>query len=181
MKKTHKNIAPFTHEVVTLRYLEKGVDISRIRWAEKMLIAGFDSPHLRVLVGEKEPFNKFELDDIFDKSAREISLPKITSLEEAINTYTTAKIQRFLNGSVGSRDTLYDLKELYNEYEYTEIYDFYLLYFAAIDLIDNEIQWYWPEATRKNIKKIIKKRCCDWDKKNNNFSKWANYEWLSTS
>ena len=44
-----------------------------------------------------------------------------------------------------------------NDYQ-SDIHDFYLLYFAHCDLQETGIQYYWPDATRKNIVAIIRER-----------------------
>jgi hypothetical protein len=49
------------------------------------------------------------------------------------------------------------LKDICIEFDYEkQLYGFYLLYFAKVDLLESENQWYWDGATQQNIDSIIK-------------------------
>jgi len=56
------------------------------------------------------------------------------------------------------------------------IYDFYLLHYAAVDLVTEDIQYYWPDAHRGNIEKVIQNYCIKW-KEEHQMAAWDKYEW----
>ena len=173
----HNTLEPFTSEVFAGRYLNVGYDLSLVTWAENMILAGFDSEHLNILSGEIAPFNGFEIDQLLDRIQSELKLPIIASYSEAIIIVATAYVKRFINGLADSASTMSKLAELYNLDEHTEsVYDFYLLHYAAVDLDIEGFQWYWPDANRKNIGKIIKVRCLEWLKEHP-LKLWQEYEW----
>ncbi|SFU78299.1 hypothetical protein SAMN04488527_11645 [Aliiroseovarius crassostreae] len=167
----------YTSEVYARRFLNIGPDSSIVGWAENMVIAGFHSPHLDILLGELEPFNKFEMDALLDRIQRELKLPSIRSKSEALEIIATAYGRRFIAGKADSASTLFYLSELCIAERYAnEIYDFYLLHFAAVDLAIDEIQYYWPDANRTNIEEIIRHEFISW-LQNHPLTEWKKFEW----
>jgi len=173
----HKALELFTSEVFAGRYLNAGYDLALVTWAENMITAGFESEHLNILVGEIAPFNQFEIDQLLDRLQSDLKLPVISSNSEAITIVATAYVKRFIDGLADSASTMFELAELYKSEGHAEsIYDFYLLHYAAVDLKIEGFQWYWPDANRKNIEKIIKARCFEWLKEHP-LKRWQQYEW----
>jgi hypothetical protein len=153
----------YTSEVYARRFLDFGPDTTLVTWAENMVLAGFISDGLYILLGEIEPFNKFEIDSLLDRIQREIHLPKIRSAADAIEIVATACVRRYLSGNVGSESTLFILAQLCISEGYEDaIYDFYLLHYAAVDLETSDIQYYWPDAHSGNIEKLIRTRYVSW-------------------
>ncbi|MEP4038314.1 hypothetical protein [Pseudophaeobacter sp.] len=152
-----------TSEIYARRFLDFGPDETIINWAENMVLAGYDTCSLSILLGEIAPFNKFEIDEMLDCIHSELQLPKIQNRSEALKIIATVYVHRFLAGVTNSASTLFALTQLYiNEERDDVLYDFYLLHNAAADLEFEEIQYYWPDANRKNIEKIILDRCRSW-------------------
>jgi len=170
-------IVPFTSEIFARRYLDAMPDLTLVVWAENMVMAGFDSDNLSILLGEIAPFNKFEIDNILDRIQSELKIPQINSRSEAIEIVATARIHRFIRGLTSSASAMSELASLYTHDDETEsICDFYLLHYAAIDLKIGEYQYYWPDANRKNIEKVIKARCVRW-LEDHPLVAWRKYEW----
>ena len=107
-------VIPFTSEVLANQYLNSGYDERTVLWAESMVMAGFISDHLNILLGEIPPFNKFELDHIIGKITVELGLPKITSKREAVDIKVTADIVRCLQGDDDRSLLVLNLAQLYN-------------------------------------------------------------------
>lgn len=165
-----------TSEIYARRFLQFGPDETVISWAERMIIADFKSDWLFILVGEVEPFNKFEIDDLLDRIQQELRLPLIQSVTEATEILATAYIQRCISGHSDCSYTLFTLAEMYsNDINADVLYDFYLLHYAAVDLGMNETQHYWPGAQKGNIEKIIFDRFLRWLKEYS-LAAWQQYE-----
>ena len=165
-----------TSEIFARRYLNYGPDEAIVSWAEKMVLSGFSSDGLLILLGEIEPFNKFEIDSLLDRIQNELLLPKIQSENEALIVIATAYVQRFLTGGASSASALSDLAQLYYAKKADVTYDFYLLHHAAADLEMGWFQHYWPNADRNNIQQIIREKCINWVE-DHPLTEWQQYEW----
>lgn len=166
-----------TSEIYARQFLDHGPDEAVVTWAENMTLSGFASDSLFILLGEAEPFNKFEIDELLGRIQNELHLPKIHNSEEALEIVATAYVQRFIQGKANSAHTLYRLSQLCIEEGYAElIYDFYLLRFAAVDLATDEVQHYWPDTTQENIEKVIRDYCIKWLEQHA-ITAWRGYEW----
>ncbi|MEO9820382.1 MAG: hypothetical protein ABJ370_16260 [Paracoccaceae bacterium] len=166
-----------TSEIYARRFLDYAPDETVITWADNMILSGFTSDSLFVLLGEVGPFNKFEIDELLDRIGNELQLPKIRDENEALSIIATAYVQRFIQGQTDSADTLFRLSQMCIEEGYPEvIYDFYLLHFAAVDLTTEDVQHYWPDAHRGNIEKVIHEHCIKWLGEHRIVA-WRKYEW----
>ncbi len=142
-----------------------------------MLLAGFDSPTLRILSGELEPYNTFEITQLFDLTSKELKLPKLNSETEAVVTFATALVRNFLEQLATSANTLFWLTELDGFYNVgAELFEFFELHRAACDLEAGYPTMYWPNATSKNIEKIILHQSKLWCAKHR-LEKWEELEW----
>lgn len=128
-----------------------------INWALSMIEQGYDDKSLYMLACMQAPFNHFEIAELRDKVLIKFKIPDI-SLPTALHIYATETIKNALLGKVEFIHALHILNQLCidNNY-YRELYNFYLLYHAYIDLHQNEIQFYWDNATIDNIDEIIRK------------------------
>jgi hypothetical protein len=172
-----KTLELFTSEVFARRYLNVGHSLALVTWAENMVLAGFDSEYINILLGEIAPFNGFEIDELLDRIQSELKLPIISSHSEAIEIIATAYVKRFIYGLADSASTMFKLAELYNHAQHAEsIYDFYRLHYAAVDLGMEEFQNHWPDANSNNIERIIKIRCVEWIKEHP-LKAWQKCEW----
>ncbi len=166
----------YTSELYARRFLDFGPDKTLVSWAENMVLAGFISDGLFILLGEIEPFNKFEIDSLLDRIQRELHLPKIQSKVEAIEIVATAYIRRFISGNIDSASALFMLAQLCINEDYEDaIYDFYLLHYAAVDLEASDTQYYWPDAHSGNIERLIRARFVRWIE-DHPLPTWKGYE-----
>lgn len=157
---------PSTQEILAWRALNRSVDESWVDWAVSMLEAGHDTRHLAILAGMTEPFNQFEMIAIVDKALTELGYDW-SDEETVLKDHVADVLQRMLVDQITSRDALRGLMELCVELGYSsDLYKFYLLYFAQDDLRMSEVQWYWPDATRENIEEIIRQYTTRWLEEN---------------
>lgn len=168
----------YTSEIYARRFLDYGPDVAVVAWAEKMILSGFNSDSLFILLGEVEPFNKFEIDELLDRIQAELRLPKVGHREEALQIIATAHIRRFILGKTNSADVLFAISELcIAEGNAEAIFDFYLLHFAAVDLAMDDTQHYWPGAHQGNIEDIIHDFCIKWLEEHP-LVDWRSHEWV---
>jgi len=151
-----------TSEILLYRALGRSVDEDWVNWALAMLEEGYDTPHLRMLAGELPPFNQFELQPLVDDVLKELYLDW-SDRDSALENFTIQLLRRMLRGEVATTSALEELKDICVELDYEKsIYDFYLLYFAQVDLQSADIQWYLPDTDRSNIEQRIQERAVSW-------------------
>ena len=123
-----------------------------------MLETGHDGDYLVRLAGMLPPHNHFEIADMRDRVLQELGHSD-DSPTDAIRPYSVELLESALNGQSELLDALAIVKDLCiaNDYR-SDIYDFYLLYYAHCDLQETDIQYYWPDATRENIVAVIRER-----------------------
>lgn len=145
-----------TPEVLAFKVLWKRIDQVWVDWAVAMLMAGYDTEHLRILAWETEPFYQFEMQNIIDKVLTELQID-CSDKDKIIKDYVCYLIDKSFDGEIESLELLNILKDLFIELELNcdYLYGFYLLYFAKDDLLDSEYQYHWDGGTRENIDKII--------------------------
>jgi hypothetical protein len=154
--KTKMQPVKSTAEILAFKVLNRNTNIAWVDWALDMMTAGFDTEHLRILAGEREPFNQFQMQDLTNKVLNELNLD-YADKNKILNNYVCYFIDKALSDETQTLKVLNSLKDLCIELDYKRfLYDFYLLYFAKQDLIDSENQWYWDGADRSNIDNIIK-------------------------
>ena len=145
------------------RALGYAIDESWVDWAVSLLVAGYDTPSLRILAGMSAPFDVFEMNALADRVVAELGLHPFTDPKEAAHALTTVLCQQLLAGTAPIDDVLRQIKNVSVDLNLEpELGDFSLLYWARSDLIDDEIQWYWDGATRENIDEIVRDRCRKW-------------------
>jgi hypothetical protein len=153
----------YTSEIYAKRFLDRGYDDSYVLWAERMVTSGFSSDHLFVLLGEHEPFNKFETDHLFDRIQIELNIPKVNSRQEAIEIEATALVRRFLLGANDKASSILQLAELYTTDEETKsLRNFDLLDHAHFYLENDCFAYSWPNADYGNIDYIFIEECHQW-------------------
>jgi hypothetical protein len=151
-----------TFEVLALKALNRKVDRTWVDWAIDMLVAGYDTEHLAILAGEKEPFNQFQMYDLTNKVLEELQLD-YSNMERTIKNYACYLIDMSLDNELDAFTALNILKDICIEFDHEKcLYEFYLLYFAKDGLIHSENQWYWDGATRENIDGIISDYFINW-------------------
>ncbi|MEM7743934.1 MAG: hypothetical protein AAF409_09500 [Pseudomonadota bacterium] len=157
-------MAPFTCEIAARRALSDLSPEPCVDWAERMLLAGFETPTLCILVGETAPFHASEMEALFDRTATELGLPVIGSTEEAVVLLSTALVRRCLEaGGQTGQDALDELATLAaTRWGPTDLDTFHVLYLASVDLAAGREQRYREDATSDNIDALIDAWCVDW-------------------
>lgn len=129
-----------------------------VDWAITMLEEGKDGDNLRMLAGMLPPFNHFEIAALRDRALRELGISELDP-GAAVRTFAAERLRLALAGDFNLMEALREIKDLCvsNNYQ-KDIFDFYLLYFAYVDLEFRDNQYYWPGATMDNIESIIRER-----------------------
>ena len=129
-----------------------------VDWAVNMLMSDVDTPHVRMLAAQTPPYNHFELAALRDQAFRELSI-QYPGPERAVTLYTAERLQGALVGNLAWPEVLFDLRDIDVANGHSrELQPFYLLAHAYEDLMAGEEQWYWDEATRDNILKIVREQ-----------------------
>lgn len=155
-----------TAEILAFKVLNRNITEAWVDWALEMLLAGYDTEHLVILAGEREPFNSFQMQVLTDKVLAELHL-NYSDKHQVIKNYVCYLIGKSLDGELENFRVLSILKGLcieigYQDPLYDYLYDFYSLYFAKEDLLHAEYQYYWGEATKENIDEIITNYFIQW-------------------
>lgn len=149
------NTVRSTSEILAFKILNRNVDTVWINWAVDMLIAGHSSESLLYLAGENEKTNQFELQNLANKTLNELALD-YSNYEKVIKDYVCYLLDKAILKEKKYTSVLETLKNLCVELDYdSSLYDFYSLYYAWEDLKYDDHQWYWDNATKKNINQII--------------------------
>lgn len=133
-----------------------------VTWALDAIVAGFDSKSLRILAGLDGPLDQEEIRRLYSAAFAELG---IRPLPEAahVRFYVTSVLRAMLSGTFGRKEALERLSDLHISRGYDrELTDFYLLYHAKWDLESSEVQWYWEDANRSNIDRIIEEHARNW-------------------
>jgi len=150
-----EKLPPRTYEIqagflLGLSPLKNWVD-----WATEAILAGYDSESLRILAGLEPPFDDQEINRLSKRAFNELNIIPLTK-ENSIPHFIAPIFRQLSNGELTRKDALLKLKDLCLVTNYAKpLMDFYLLYFALSDLETSEVQWYWKDANRENINKII--------------------------
>ncbi len=126
-----------------------------------MLEEGRDGHYLTRLAGMLPPYNHFELADLRDRTLREQGIRELDR-SAAVHAFAAERLRLALAGELDLIRALEAVKDLCIAHDYVkELFDFYLLYWAYVDLRDSDVQWYWDGATRDNIDSIIRQRAAE--------------------
>lgn len=146
---------PSTYEILALKALNRDIDKTWTDWAIDMLRNRHDTENLTILAGESPPYNQFELQKLTDKVLTELNLD-YSDKDQTIKNYVSYLLDRVLKNQLDNLPVLHKLKDIYIELDMENyLLQFYLLYFAKVDLLDSEVQYYIAGADRNNIDKII--------------------------
>jgi len=157
-----------TEELAALRGLGRAADSRWVDWAVRVLDPSRETPALCELAGATAPFNTFEMEALVDRAFAELGVHSHESREAGGRALASIRMGQFLAGSVPVEALLPELSDLFRELdELPELYDFYALRWARMDLMAGDPQHYWPNATRENIDGIVAERCrtrleCGW-------------------
>ena len=148
--------APTTEQLLIRRSLQKRLGREIADWATEQLVGGVDTPHLRRLAGVAGTEDQGELQDLFDRTSRELGL-EAPSPEAAIGLYAQGLARDYLAGTVAREALLHELCQLCIDIDYRrDLYPFYLLRFAHADLQESSFSFYRRDVTRENFDSILR-------------------------
>ncbi len=147
-----------TAHILAGKALQESCGQNCVDWAISMLEEGRDGHNLTMLAGMLPPYNHFEMAALRDRTLCELGIADLDA-ELAVRTFAVERLRLALEGDFNLMEAVREIKDLCiaNNYQ-KDVYDFYLLFFAYVDLEFREMQYYWPGATRENIESIFRKR-----------------------
>ena len=149
--------APTTEQLLIRRGLQKRLGREVADWATDQLVRGVDTPHLRQLAGVSGAEGQGELEDLFDRTSRELGL-ETPSPEEAVALYAQGLARDYLAGTLVQEKFLNELWRLCIDTDYRrDLYPFYLLRYAREDLQKNSFSHYRCDVTRENFDETLRK------------------------
>ena len=149
-------MAVSTIEILARRKLDRSCGQECVDWAIGMLERGFESRSLLMLAGVTPPLNHFEIRDLRDRALEEMGLPE-HHIEDPVTAHVVAMVSAALSDVSALREVFATVARLATETGYpNDLMPFYLLHFADEDLRYQDMQWYWPEANRTNIGRIMR-------------------------
>src|ERR1043165_9798094 len=155
-------MAPTRAQLLADRALDKAPTDAWVQWAVNELLAGQDSPHLRILAGERPPFDPFEISALLDKVLSELAVA-VPSRDKAMLAYAAELADTLVKSQANDVAPLRQLRDLCIESGYPKyLYNFYLLAFAEQDLQAGGVQFYWLGATPANIRQLILDCANEW-------------------
>ncbi|WP_131537755.1 hypothetical protein [Pedobacter nototheniae] len=156
------SLPKLTAEVLAYKALNRDFDKNWINWAIEMLINGFDTEHLVILAGMSEPFDYFEMQALTTKVLNELGLDYSNKLKSGYD-YISYLINLCFENKIKPIAALREIMDLYLELSHeSSIQHFYFLYYAKVDLIEDEVQWYIDGVDRSNIDETILNYFREW-------------------
>ena len=120
-------------------------------WATEQLVRGVDTPHLRQLAGETGNEDRSEIEELFDRTVRELGVTP-PPRDEAIYLHARFLMQDYPAGRLDREALLVPLCELCIETDYRrDLWPFYLLRFAHWDLQEDTCTFHREDVTRDNF------------------------------
>jgi hypothetical protein len=125
-------------------------------WACEQLSSGLDTPHLRQLAGAPHAANSFELEELFDRTAREMGLD-VLSTEGAVVVYAQELAREYIRAAVTREALLEDLCQLYTAHaDVSRLQPFFLLRWTDFDFAHSGESHYYPGATKENFEEVLR-------------------------
>ena len=144
-----------TTEVLAGRALGRTAGQECIDWAIGMLERGFESRSLLMLAGLSPPLNSFETSELRDHALEELQPPEL-AIDDPVTAFAAEMVREGLANQRSLPDVFAQVTRLAIALGYpSTLMPFYLLHFACEDLRCSEVQWYWKDATRENIGRIM--------------------------
>lgn len=151
-----------TYKILKAKAFNEDIDEAWTDWAIKMIEAGYESENLYMLAGETKPYNQFELQQLTNKVLQDLKLD-YSDKDAVIRNYVYYLISTSVDRPETYYRTLRELRDICIQLDMDSQYmDFYLLYYAKDDLMEDEVQWYWDGANRENIDQIIRDKFRQW-------------------
>jgi hypothetical protein len=151
-----------TYRIVKAKAFNEDIDESWIDWSLAMIEAGYESDNLYQLAGTTQPYNQFVLQELAGKVLRDLHLD-YSNQKAVLNHYVYFLLSEAVHRPETYLSTLRELYDICVQVDMSvEYMDFYNLYLAKVDLMEDEMQWYWKGANRQNIDRIIEQRFQEW-------------------
>ena len=124
-----EKIPPRTYEVQAGHILGLQVLQDWVDWADESIVAGYDSPSLRILAGLQPPFDDHEVNRLAKKAFAELKIVSLT--KDNCSPFCIEPILRkATQGKLTKKEALEKLKDLCLATGYGKPFmNFYLLYF----------------------------------------------------
>ncbi|MBK8476335.1 MAG: hypothetical protein IPL39_08435 [Opitutaceae bacterium] len=133
-----------------------------VGWAGNVLSQDCDTKSLRILAGLEPPLDHNEVQQLFALVFKEQGIQTRPS-DQHVALYTTSLLEEMRQGKLARKETLRRLADLHLARHYDDqLRDFYLLYHAKWDLESEPVQWYWANADRSNIDRVIDEYAASW-------------------
>src|SRR5688500_4000874 len=132
-----------TYEILALTAFNDDIDEKWIDWAIEMLMAAYDTEHLRILAGVVKPYNQFYLQNRANKVLLELKLD-LSDTRSVLLNYTYYLITVAINKKKSIdlvQEKIYDLYYYKDEWS-PDYLDFMCLFWARNDLKHDEYQHY---------------------------------------
>jgi len=145
--------------------LDHPLDEECVGWAVSELVAGRDSPGLRVLAGEAAPFDKFEMASLVDRTLEQLRIARFACAEEAAAALTFELVRQITAGESDPGDVLFRIHRFFHEpYAPNDLGELVDLYWARLDLIVEgaDFSWYRTDCTPQTIDAVILEECARW-------------------
>lgn len=156
------NLPPSTSEILAYKALGRLTEKGWLDWAYDMLIAGYETEYLLILAGMEQPLEHFEMRTLTDKVLAELKLD-YSDTDKVITSFACYLANQSLKGEVESFEVLETLKDIHVELDlYSPLSYFYDLYYAKVDLLESEDQWYIDDVDRSNIDSVINDHLQEW-------------------
>ena len=163
-----------TFKILMKKSFNSDIDEIWINWAMEMMEVGFENETLFILAGISKPYNQFELQELTTKVLTELNLD-FSNQKTVIKNYVYYLISNSIYKTESYLATLRELKNICIDLNMEDNYmNFYLLYFAKDDLIEQENQHYWNDANRQNIDQIVTENFKNWKTEYETISKTEN-------
>lgn len=164
--------APTTEEVLARRVLGEQArdDESFVSWAAARLEAGDDTPALRVLAGERAPFDDQAVEALFDRAIAELGLELPATRGDADERLEAAVIRRVLAGETTPREYVEQHMTLFGGID-APTTTVALAYWAYHDFDNGDLyrdddgvlrSAYLPQASRDTIDDVVRDACEAW-------------------
>ena len=150
-----------TVRILAERSLGESCGQQCVDWAIGMLATVESDDYVARLSSMQQPYNHFQIADLRDRAIDELGL-LIGDISTNLTNYAAEILHAAILGKMPLLDALGAVKELCvaNDYQ-SDLYDFYLLYFAKVDLQVDDYQYYWPDANRDSIDSIAQDQIQD--------------------
>jgi len=148
-------LPPRTYEVqVGYAIGQLGLD-ALVEWAINALVAGFDSPNLRVLAGLQTPLDQVEVRRLYSGAFTELGICPLPA-EAHGRFHITSVLRAMLSSKLDRKEAMRQAAD------FDKSRDFYLLFHAKWSLELGPDQYYLPSVDRSNIDRVIDEHAKRW-------------------